>query len=447
MDNDPQRSLSRCILIPSEPDLAAQKRVRVSTGNSALKVTCQVRLDLPAPPPSCRDNTIDDRSDVDKIFGGWRLTCLDDEGAPKQNGGDEFYVEYKEELVGNLNVQEEETESTSPVPPAPHLFAVAFVTDLNNGPYDLRFSTTPTYPSLPETDESDDGYPSQTIRRTLTVYLDYSNRIGSMAPPSKAEWQDGGYTHTQYSIQVNERPPNIQKFQFQPSQSTPNLRNFDKVICFGDSTMDQFVRQRPNTKGKYYFQPNLIVGEKVTMGLNSETVEDMLQELERQHGALLNETCKMESSCPVALLLCSALWDILDSQDTMQGESYDNHRQALQEYIERIRQSYPHVTIVWKLPMAVHPHVVQLERLVDAETGKPVLFGIDRLRYMSKYRSRYIYELQKELMQELDVKVLDIYDATHLSAHRLYPSDGRHYRADLNRLMLNWFFYDEDSTY
>ena len=210
--------------------------------------------------------------------------------------------------------------------------------------------------------------------------------------------------------------------------------------------MDQFVRQRPNTKGKYYFQPNLIVGEKVTMGLNSETVEDMLQELEAQHGTLLNETCKMESSSPVALLLCSALWDILDSQDTMQGESYDNHRQALQEYIERIRQSYPHVTIVWKLPMAVHPHVVQLERLVDAETGKPVLFGIDRLRYMSKYRSRYIYELQKELMQELDVKVLDIYDATHLSAHRLYPSDGRHYRADLNRLMLNWFFYDEDST-
>jgi hypothetical protein len=59
---------------------------------------------------------------------------------------------------------------------------------------------------------------------------------------------------------------------------------------------------------------------------------------------------------------------------------------------------------------------------------------------MSKSRSKYLHELQKQVMKELNVPVLDLYEATYLSASKLYPSDGRHYRPELNRLMLGWFY-------
>jgi lysophospholipase L1-like esterase len=429
-----QTQPSSYYLIPSTPDRQAQERVRKATGNSSLRVTCQVRLDV----LGCDDD--------DDTSSPWRLTSLDEYGSPKSIGGDEFYVEYREAIKDKEVVIVDET---SPVPPAPHLMAVAFVTDCHDGSYQLQFSTTPTYPDLPPEDNEkhDDERSSHQIIRTLTIYFEYSNGIGTMAPPSKSAWENGGYTHTKYTITVKERPPRIRKFECLHPTSSPNLRQFDTVICFGDSTMDQFVRQRPNKKGKYYFQPNLIVGEKIRMGLNSETLEEMLDTLHQELGSLLHHELLSSSDQQqegqqhgTALVLCSGLWDILDSQDTLQGESYDNHIQACRDYVERIRDKYPNVTIIWKSPMAVHVHVVDLNRLIDAETGKPVLFGIDRLRYMSRSRSRYLYEIQMALMEELNVPVLDIYDATYLSAHRLYPSDGRHYRPDLNRLMLNWFY-------
>jgi hypothetical protein len=97
-------------------------------------------------------------------------------------------------------------------------------------------------------------------------------------------------------------------------------------------------------------------------------------------------------------------------------------------------------------PMAVHNHVVDEDRLMDAATGLPSLFGVDRVRYMSASRSKYIYELQRTLMKELQVPMLDLYEGTYLSSHRLYPSDGRHYRPDLNRLMLNWFYMERQGN-
>jgi len=80
--------------------------------------------------------------------------------------------------------------------------------------------------------------------------------------------------------------------------------------------------------------------------------------------------------------------------------------------------------------------------------GEAALFGIERLRYMSASRSKYIYELQKQVVlevkklkqQQQQIFFLDLYEATYLSADWLFPSDGRHYRPDLNRYMLQWFY-------
>ena len=49
-------------------------------------------------------------------------------------------------------------------------------------------------------------------------------------------------------------------------------------------------------------------------------------------------------------------------------------------------------------------------------------------------------------MEELQVPMIDLYEATYLSADLLYPSDGRHYKPDLNRKMLSWL-YPTNSPY
>jgi len=39
-----------------------------------------------------------------------------------------------------------------------------------------------------------------------------------------------------------------------------------------------------------------------------------------------------------------------------------------------------------------------------------------------------------------------LWQPTYLSADWLYPSDGRHYRPDLNRMMLSWFYPISDAS-
>lgn len=85
-------------------------------------------------------------------------------------------------------------------------------------------------------------------------------------------------------------------------------------------------------------------------------------------------------------------------------------------------------------------HWVDLDRVVEHDRATATLFGINRIRYMSASRSQYLYELQKNIMKSLHVPFLDLYEATYLSSDQLYPSDGRHYRPDLNREMIGWFF-------
>jgi hypothetical protein len=306
------------IFLPEQPDIEAQERVRKATNNNNNNdVTCQVQI------------TLDDSKK------GWLLTSLDSRGVPKTSGGDEFYIRYTEE---HQNKDDDET--------SPAVLAVAVMEDLDNGTYLLDFCTSPTHPELPSppTSEANQG-------ALITIYMEYSNGMGQMPPPSKNTWENGGYTHTRYIScqQVSQRPP-IRRFT--PPTQGIDLSIYKLVVCFGDSTMDQFVRQRPNTKGKYYFQPNLLVGEKVRIGLNSTTVQELLRLLEQDHGETLRTTSSGENT--TALLVGSCLWDILDSQDTLQGKEYYDHAQACREYIHQIRATYPGVVLLWKV--SENPH-------------------------------------------------------------------------------------------
>jgi hypothetical protein len=395
------KMMDNVLLIPTEPDSEAQKEVSESTVGfeRSDSITCQVEI-------HCEGNS-------------WSLFSRDSKGERKKCGGDEIYIRYEEYEL-------DEKDEMILI-----LQAVACISDKGDGSYGLDFCTTPTNPDLPNSNEVG------TIR-VLTVYFEYSDYIGEIPPPQKLNWKNGGYTHKMYTCAPNYRPP-MRRFCPPLQDETINLSPFQQVFAFGDSTMDQFVRQRPNKKGKYYFQPKLRVGEKMKLPMNQETVQTHLQLLHEQFG---EELLASSSATSTALIVGSCLWDILDFQDALQGKECEDHIYSCRQYVEQIRERYPNVTLVWKSPMAVHIHWVDLERLVEHDKGTAALFGIDRVRYMSASRSRYLYNRQKKLMEDLDMAMIDIFEATYLSSDKLYPSDGRHYRPDLNRMMLQWFYRD-----
>ena len=59
---------------------------------------------------------------------------------------------------------------------------------------------------------------------------------------------------------------------------------------------------------------------------------------------------------------------------------------------------------------------------------------------MSTSRSTTIYELQKKIMLEMQVPLLDVYEATLLSGDWHFPTDGRHFRPEFNEMTFNWFY-------
>jgi hypothetical protein len=214
--------------------------------------------------------------------------------------------------------------------------------------------------------------------------------------------------------------------------------------------MLQLIRQRPSQKGKYFFQDNLRYAEKVSFALNTQAVSSLLDILEQGSGMHLRN---VQGFPRRAVMVGSAMWDILDSKDTLQGTQYKDHEEACRILINQIRLRYPDVNILWKSPTAVHIHVVDLDRLVVSKIGEAALFGIERIRYMSSSRSKYLYDIQKALVMDEQrrhgtdaIAFLDLYEATFLSADWLFPSDGRHYRPDLNRLILQWFYPGVDNT-
>jgi hypothetical protein len=98
------------------------------------------------------------------------------------------------------------------------------------------------------------------------------------------------------------------------------------------------------------------------------------------------------------------------------------------------------VTLFWKAPSAAHPHRVSLEECYARPTCE------SRVRYLSNSRIDYLYRQQIRLMMdELRVPVLDVYEASYLSADRSMPGDGRHFDLEYNKMVLSWFYPSADN--
>ena len=188
--------------------------------------------------------------------------------------------------------------------------------------------------------------------------------------------------------------------------------------------MDQFV----GCQGVPFHSSTTIM-PRVGAALNTQTVGKFIEFTEKgieQAAAFRN----------LAVVIGSSTWDIL-ADDFGQGETFLDHCAAMRTWIETIRTKFPNVTLIWKSGTALHTHIV-----VNKQTNMfgPPQKAMKRIKYMSSTRSRELYEKQKEICRELHVPFLDVYDAYYLSGDFHFPTDGRHYRCELNQQVFNRFY-------
>ena len=332
----------------------------------------------------------------------WFLQAIDKQGKEKTVGGDEFYVTYTD---SSLSRRDQETSTF-----------VATVKDLKNGMYSLDFSTTPMNPHAE----------NLTGRGTLKVYFQYTCEIGFFYPPQKDGWTTGAPSRVVHS-HPNVTVPSFRRFQPPNEDKAISLSQYDNVISFGDSMMELFV------KGDAGFYRNRTTFKRnIFQPINNETLDRALYHLSLFH----DEQLKRPN---VALVLGSSIWDIIADYTTQAGPNYDSHMTAIRDYIGRVREKYPTVPLYWKSPSALHIHVVQAS-CFRRETC------IKGTRYMSESRSRRLYELQKELMNKLNVPWMDLYEAYFLSADYTKWGDGRHFQDAFSQLLLSWFYRNQNDT-
>jgi hypothetical protein len=175
------------ILLPPSPDASLIDRLRESMGNVTFEhnfshclPTSQVQLI-----PKCPF---------------WELQTLDNYGNKKMVGGDEFYITYTDKPLHQNNINDTRPLHTKP------FTAAAFVTDFNNGRYQLDFQASP----FSEQIHSGEGI--------VAVYFQYTCRIGRMGPPSKAGWNNGGNSVAAYQTEMLTIAPPIREFEVFPTR-------------------------------------------------------------------------------------------------------------------------------------------------------------------------------------------------------------------------------------
>jgi hypothetical protein len=328
----------------------------------------------------------------------WELQTLDRTGMPKAEGGDEFYVTYTDDAVAHDNG---------------HLTAVAEITDMQNGRYRLSFVSSPL----------NHRYHRLLGSGNITISFQYTCGIGQMAPPTKnaLSWKTGGNIVAQYSTHVDTLPP-ITPFIPPSRKSIEDLSQFlPHIVPYGDSIMQQFMA------------PLSIQLPNIGRPLNTSTVSDWISRLDRLYAFHLKQA-------NAVLVVSSHAWDLLEMENTA---SHVDHGQAIQQFVNHVRKTYPNVTLAWKSPTALHIHVPMLQINDGRDQELKRQFGqkfYDRLRYMSTSRSFALYQFQKQLCEEvLQIPFLDVYQASYLSADHTKIGDGRHFLPNLNAMMVHWF--------
>ena len=402
-----ETTASTVYFFPKEPLFQATVMVKEAIGSKILKdpqknplrncsVTVQFRLILP---PQSHSSSW--------ILQSLRQNGTNDDTVPKTQGGDEIYVEWQSTAGDDIGV--------------------AQVTDQNDGTYALTFVRPPILQknhsaTTSSTNEAEDF-------GNLTIYYDYSCGIGGILAPRKNQYARAGEIQTVFSHEQVPRPY-IHDFVPPNQDGTIDFSKYETVIAFGDSLMLQLVRRY---KLGGFWSPNIIYFSNVGQCLSDpvQDVNTLLEKFHTWHGEHLRQAANRSER--VAVIAGSAVWD------AMRGcvrRDFRNHSAAVRSFVTTIRQTYhSSMDLFWKSPSAVQLHRrSSLKELLNNPEW------LQRSRYMGDTIPRRIYAVQKALMRELKIPLLDLWDAYYLSGPFTIPGDSRHYQDDVSFLLMSYFW-------
>lgn len=391
IDTTPQRIMTELF---SDPEAVIEDKHR------KCKATSQVKI------------SFDSKNSV-------MLSTFDEDGVEKKQGGDEFYITYSAAST---------TDGSSNIV-APD--AVAHVKDLDNGRYILEL-VQPLLPFEVERLESD-----ILSGGTFTVVLQYTCGLGSYMPPTKATWGHGGAINTKWYAKFPEGflpPITMARDRPLPESFGKEMASYRAIYTIGDSLMHQFIGgtyqgEKMDTRRR----DNLSYASMLGLPLKSSTLEIFVRKaksLARDNGFEGNKG----SDC--ALLLGSGVWDVLANNEDQQP-NFDDHLEALRKYMLAV-QEFTNAKIYWKSMTGLHIHSTNGANII----GSP---GVERVRYLSASRAKMLHDAQIQLMEDLNIPVLDMYNFTYEAADQSLPGDGRHFNGELNERMMDFFYPIEKS--
>lgn len=408
----------------------------------------------------------------------WTLQALDQNGRDKKTGGDEFFVVFSSSSSSSNTAAGQEQEKRQ------HSL-VAKVVDQDNGSYHLDFIQPPLSRGAPS--EEDDtttlqvhmlytcgmGRLAPPLKETwgtngalLRVYGYYNNNDGTeidgatgrairIVPPTlyRQPWNDG---QVPAEAEVGEReletmeqhqepqPQNERRLKF-PRSRNSHLRKIDEfddqlnleadqILFFGDNNTLAIGRAAAELVGETY-SPEIFTG--------NHSVQFAFGNLPRVHYQLdqwFGDRLRFpESSKIVALVIGTSFFDLASEQqwgehpsDSARMGELDNypplgpdqvdHLMGCEAFIRMLREEYPSVDLYWRLPIPVPFH--RIPPRCHAKDGTRDDVCQESLQYLSYFRIQQMYQAQKQLMKELGVPVMDLFDAYYVSPEYYNIEDG-----------------------
>ena len=330
---------------------------------------------------------------LNTLNDNWTLVSLDHLGNRKTIGGDEYYVTYQDE-VHNVGL--------SPT-------AVAYANDQENGVYQLDFVQSPFHLLT-----------NLTGSGLLTINLQYTCGLGKLEHGTKRIWSSGGALMVQYNIVAAKAPP-IRVIKAPNSDGNVDLGKYDEVLIYGDSNLSMFylsaIHQHPNLR--FLGRPEAPLNTQSMIRKHLKVTRQMLSR------ALIEDPDKK-----LALLTGSSTWDIIVG--VKHGKDFKSHRKACQVYMETLHNEFPSVDLFWFSGLAIHVHAIQ---------PNPKWYQVVPLKYMSMSRASMLYRWQMEIMNSMDfVKVIDVFEASYLSAEHMLEGDARHFDSSFHIQIADWYF-------
>ena len=376
----------------------------------------------------------------------WILQTFDQQGSPKDVGGDEFYVTFTNRNSNRTTVDRVTKKVTR------HPNYVATVTDLGTGSYMLEFFSPPFV--LPEWDTDDHFDIEQT--GYVTIHLSFTCGMGLVT--QKSDWKQLARGSVDWVLVQQDIPIPSWK-PFTPptfpviSNGKTRLSEYEYIAVFGDSHLGLFSGQyKANRKfNKYPRQPGQFPPKKRFLFVDNirrpyaGNVQDLKDLFQKWHGEKLRKYVdKNESPSNAAIVLGAGSWDV--GMITWTGGDVnftlvDPTMEAYRNFWTWLLNEFPNIPIYWKAFSAVHPHVLH-SLTHDPSTDPMIRKGT---RYSTASRVQVFREARENLMRENEFKdrigVLDVYHAAQLSADWLFPDDSSHLGWEMNSLMLMEWFY------